>query len=362
MSNARLTTLKATLAANALQRRTLDGREYAVAPVVALVAGVVNGELITADELAAFVAAWDGRPVPLRHPVDAGGNPISANSPQVIEGQVVGQVFNMAMDGERLVGEMWIDVEKCERLGGDALATLRRLEAGEVVEVSTGYFCEIDPTPGVLRGQAYSGIQRNLRPDHLALLPDQVGACSVAAGCGAGRFNRNQGTAAPCHCHGISSSATEENGMSKANEEKEVTSNDAGEAQNDIAAATAPVAESAAPELPAELTELTAALREFGGVAALMDAVKGIKANTDRQKAQIVNRLAVNSRCAFSKADLEAMSLDSLAKLEASIMPATQSYVGRNGAALAANAGDELRPYKGVAAAAQAAAAQATKQ
>lgn len=149
--------------------------------------------------------------------------------------------------------------------------------------------------------------------------------------------------------------------MSKANEEKEVTNNDAGEAQNDSAAAAA-VTESAAPELPAELTELTAALREFGGVAALMDAVKGIKANTDRQKAQIVNRLAVNSRCAFSKADLEAMSLDSLAKLEASIMPATQSYVGRNGAALAANAGDELRPYKGVAAATQAAAAQGAKQ
>lgn len=148
--------------------------------------------------------------------------------------------------------------------------------------------------------------------------------------------------------------------MSKANEEKEVTNNDAGEAQNDSPAAAA-VTESAAPELPAELTELTAALREFGGVAALMDAVKGIKANTDRQKAQIVNRLAVNSRCAFSKADLEAMSLDSLAKLEASITPAAQSYVGRNGAALTANATEELRPYKGVAAA-QAAAAQGAKQ
>lgn len=121
-------------------------------------------------------------------------------------------------------------------------------------------------------------------------------------------------------------------------------------------------AELVLPELPAELTELAAALREFGGVGALMDAVRGIKANSDRQKAQIVGRLAANSRCAFSKAELEAMGLDSLVKLEASIAPAAQNYVGRNGAALAANAGDELRPYKGVAAAAQAAAAQATKQ
>lgn len=544
MSNARLTTLKATLAANALQRRTLDGREYAVAPVVALVAGVVNGELITADELAAFVAAWDGRPVPLRHPVDAGGNPISANSPSVIEGQVVGQVFNMAMDGQRLVGEMWIDVEKCERLGGDALATLRRLEAGEVVEVSTGYFCEVDPTPGVLRGQAYSGIQRNLRPDHLALLPDQVGACSVAAGCGANRtnqlrtnadldfsqsimvafylrpddavalalasealldgsevlpasdlhitlaylgeipdaeieFNRAaellanyagdrvvvpaevsgygrfagaegdmdavfalidsealhqfrfwladylewdlgadvsrrwgfiphvtlgyvpsaaavelpamanrlnitldrlalswgdltiefslQGavrdaepvTANRCSCSGgimnEQEKKTKATKVTVANEEGAQTADETQAVVDGAANATQST-------LPAELVELAEAVREFGGVDALMAAVKDVKANSDRQRAQIINRLAANSRCAFGKTDLEAMSLDSLAKLEASIMPATQSYVGRNGAALAANAGDELRPYKGVAAATQAAAAQGAKQ
>ena len=75
----------------------MDGRDYAVVPIVALVAGVVNGELVTADELSAFVAAWNGRPVPLRHPQDANG-PISANSPSVIEGSVVGQVFKMAME------------------------------------------------------------------------------------------------------------------------------------------------------------------------------------------------------------------------------------------------------------------------
>lgn len=116
-------------------------------------------------------------------------------------------------------------------------------------------------------------------------------------------------------------------------------------------------AELALPELPAELTELAAALREFGGVGALMDAVRGIKANSDRQKAQIVGRLAANSRCAFSKAELEAMGLDSLVKLEASIAPVGQTYVGRNGANVAANVDGGLRAYKG--AAKQADAAQA---
>lgn len=535
---------RATLSANKLIRTTMDGRDYAVAPIVALVAGVVNGELVTADELAAFVAAWNGRPVPLRHPQDANGQPLSANSPGIIENQVVGQVFNMALDGDRLVGEMWLDVAKCERLGGDALATLQRLERGEVVEVSTAYFCEIETTAGEFRGQAYTGIQRNLRPDHVALLPDEIGACSVANGCGAGRTNRLrtnadldfsqsimvafylrpddaaalslaadalpagseaqpasdmhitlaylgeiqdaeiefnrvaellanyagdrvvvpaeisgygrfagaegdmdavfalvdsealhqfrfwladylewdlgadvsrrwgfiphvtlgyvpsgaavelppraarqsitldrlalswgeltiefslQGAvrdaesviANRCSCSGGNMNEQEKKAKATKAADPALAANEEGAQDAAQQAVVDGAAELALPELPAELTELAEALREFGGVGALMDAVRGIKANSDRQKAQIVGRLAANSRCAFSKAELEAMGLDSLVKLEASIAPATQNYIGRNGAALATNAGDDLRPYKGVAAAA---AAQATKQ
>ena len=98
--------------------------------------------------------------------------------------------------------------------------------------------------------------------------------------------------------------------------------------------------------LPPELTEFTEAVRAFGGVGALMEAVRGIKANNDREKAQIVARLAANSRCAFSQAELEAFTLDQLAKLDASLTPVAASYMGRNGAALAANVGEELRPAK----------------
>ena len=94
--------------------------------------------------------------------------------------------------------------------------------------------------------------------------------------------------------------------------------------------------------LPAELLELAAAVREFGGVGPLMEAVRGIKANSDRQKAQSVARLAANSRCAFGKSDLEAMTLDQLSKLEASLTPA--SYVGRNGAPATVD-GEELRVF-----------------
>ena len=37
---------------------------------------------------------------------------------------------------------------------------------------------------GDWNGKAYVGIARNYRPDHLAILPDMKGACSIADGAG----------------------------------------------------------------------------------------------------------------------------------------------------------------------------------
>lgn len=331
----RLTTHTAQMIANRAERRTLDGRQHLVAPIVALVAGVVNGELVTVDELATFAAAWNGRPVPLRHPQDAAGQFVSANSPEVIESSVIGQVFNMHVEGDRLRGEMWLDIEKCERLGGDALAALNRLQRGEVLEVSTAYFCDVEAAEGVFNGEAYTAIQRNLRPDHVALLPDEVGACSIADGCGVGRFNQINGEeAVNCDCDKLKEAT-----VSEGKEEKVVRANEEIDAVAPVeAAAGATQAETPVSiELPAELSELATALREFGGVEALMNVVRGIKANQDHQRAQIVGRLAANSRCAFDRTDLEAMTLDQLVKLETSLTPVTANYAGRNGALLAAN-------------------------
>lgn len=66
-------------------------------------------------------------------------------------------------------------------------------------------------------------------------------------------------------------------------------------------------------------------LRPFKGAAAPSTTVPA-------QRTQIVDRLAANSRCAFSRAELAAMSLETLTKLETSMN-------------LAVTAG--LRVYKG---------------
>ncbi len=51
----------------------------------------------------------------------------------------------------------------------DDATAVARIEAGDLVEVSCGYQCEYDPMPGVLNGQPYDGVQKNIRYNHVAL-------------------------------------------------------------------------------------------------------------------------------------------------------------------------------------------------
>lgn len=162
-----------------------DGRPFVVAPVVMIVEGVLNGGLLTRDEFARDVETWNGRPIPVYHPQDTEGRYIFANSPEVWQKSVVGQLFNARVDGDKLIADLWLDVQKAQRLGhGELVAAIER---GEVVEVSTGYLTDPEPAQGEFNGTTYTEIHRNIRPDHLALLPGEIGACSVADGCGSNR-------------------------------------------------------------------------------------------------------------------------------------------------------------------------------
>lgn len=173
---------------------TFDGRPFLVAPVVCVKAGVLNGELLQADAIS--IKGWNNRPVVLTHPINDQGAPISANSKQVLETMVFGTLLNCALVDNGLSGELWVDLGKAEQLGGDAQLCVDRLKAGEPIEVSTGYWCDVEAKAGKFNGQSYSGVQHNLVPDHLALLPHDIGACSWETGCGAPRVN------VACNCEG----------------------------------------------------------------------------------------------------------------------------------------------------------------
>ena len=172
------------------RRDTLNGKEYLVVPVVAVREGVLNGEYLSAIEIEASVRLWEDVPIPVYHPLRNGAK-VSAKNLSVIKEDVIGRFYNAYYDDNALKGELWLDIEQATAIGGEALAVVNRLIAGEMVEVSTAYFASVTLDGGIFNGIEYSGAQGNIRPDHLALLPEKIGACSVADGCGANRVNES---------------------------------------------------------------------------------------------------------------------------------------------------------------------------
>jgi len=76
----------------------LDGKQYLVVPVVAIREGVLNGVYVTSAEIEKSLPSWNGRPIPLSHPMQ-NGQPISANSPRVVERDVIGNLYNVNFAG-----------------------------------------------------------------------------------------------------------------------------------------------------------------------------------------------------------------------------------------------------------------------
>lgn len=179
---ASLHTMRAALGdREGVRHAVFEGKDHLVVPVVMLVEGVLNGALVPFEEFSQHTQDWNNRPVPVRHP-QRDGVFTSANDPEVLQQLVIGSMFGVYADNGKLKGEAWIDVEKARRLGYGQLVD--QLEAGELVEVSTGYVSDLEEVQGTHNGEPYSGIHRNIRPDHLALLPDEEGACSARDGCG----------------------------------------------------------------------------------------------------------------------------------------------------------------------------------
>ena len=179
-----------------IRKETLQGRSYIVAPVVMMVEGVHNGShgpiLHLAEELGAVPGAWNGIPIVIDHPVDEEGNNISANLPDVMEDEVIGKVFNVHMDGTSLKGEVWLDEHLVIAKNPELL---KYIEQHHPIDVSIGVFTDEEEKEGEWNNEHYISIARNHRPDHLALLPDGVGACSWEDGCGI-RLNKEGGNMA----------------------------------------------------------------------------------------------------------------------------------------------------------------------
>jgi len=162
------------------RRVVKNGKSYLVVPLTLIVPGVLNGSngalYYPPDEVARNHKDWNGVPVTIQHPE------------QPCRGrkcQSVGFVQDAAVDNAgRLGAEGWLDVAKLRSV---APALYSALAAGKAVDVSTGLAVDqhaASPGSRDNKGRAYTAIARNYRPDHLAILPDRPGACSVYDGCG----------------------------------------------------------------------------------------------------------------------------------------------------------------------------------
>jgi hypothetical protein len=164
--------------------RKHQGKDYMVVPVVMMVEGVHHGShgkvFHSIMELGKFPEAWNGMPIVVDHP-QIDGVAVSANYPDIIDERTTGRVYNTFIDGNRLKAEAWIDSEKLKELSAELIEQLKK---GELIEVSVGVFSDEEEVAGDWNGEHYEAIARNHRPDHLALLPGSVGACSVDDGCG----------------------------------------------------------------------------------------------------------------------------------------------------------------------------------
>lgn len=176
--------------ANQVQKKQLQGRNYLVAPVSMIVEGVLAGSegplLYEGSEIQKAIPAWNARPITIGHPETPSGSKISGCTAEALEKYGVGMVLNTRFNtkAKKQKAEAWFDEDRLRTVpGGDII--LAALSANTKVEVSTGLFVDKIPvTNGNYNGKSYTHRAVNFCPDHLAILLNEPGACSIADGAG----------------------------------------------------------------------------------------------------------------------------------------------------------------------------------
>ena len=173
-----------------VRKEKMEGRDYTVVPMVMAKEGVLNGSqgplFYPADEWAASVPIWNHKPVVVYHPT-LNGKGVSACDPLLLTKHKIGVILNTRFQesDKTLRAEAWLEDA---RIGAVDRRVGKAVENEQMMELSTGVFTQNEMTTGEHNGRKYSAIARNLRGDHLAVLPDKIGACSVKDGAG---FIRN---------------------------------------------------------------------------------------------------------------------------------------------------------------------------
>jgi hypothetical protein len=169
-----------------VKEETIDGRLYLVASGTLMTEGVRKANsgpvLYSKEFIKSDVDSWDKIPIVYNHP-KKGDDFISANSDGVIESSGIGflRYPKVKGDGEAWQADHCFDVEKTKKVDQRIILALKTRTP---FSTSTGLFLKRDQKSGKKGDKEYTSVAKSYTADHLAVLMDQKGACSIEDGCG----------------------------------------------------------------------------------------------------------------------------------------------------------------------------------
>jgi hypothetical protein len=161
-----------------------DGSQVMHVPIASLVGDtVLNWYLVPTQAMALTVSNWIGKPVTINHPPDDDEEAVAFLND---DANVIGRIID-----SKIVNGKLVHMAELPYPGDTASkkAITAALLGGTIMEVSTGYFAWPEDREGSVQGRSFTQVHHDIAPDHLAILPNGLGACSVAAGCGTLRAN-----------------------------------------------------------------------------------------------------------------------------------------------------------------------------
>jgi len=174
-------------------RKKLGGRVHLVVPAASIAEGVWSGNLgplyYSAAVLERSTPGWNHKPILVNHPPpDAQGRAVLAgDNPDIVDQTGIGLLLKSWYD-TKVRHEAWIDEERANSIDKRIVTNL---DAGKSFETSNGYTPVINETKGKWHDAEYHGEVLDIQADHLAVLPDRLGAYSVADGGGLNVINES---------------------------------------------------------------------------------------------------------------------------------------------------------------------------
>lgn len=167
------------------EEKELNGRPHLVVPVTMIVPGVLNGSggpgFYSASENKLSVPRWNNVPLVIPDHPTVNEKHVTARDPDILNKYQVGVVLNAFEDEGSLKAFAWIDVKRAEKIEPMLLLNVR---SGKQVEVSTGLGMKVSNAKGDFNSKEYDWVASDYQPDHLAILMNSKGACSIEDGCG----------------------------------------------------------------------------------------------------------------------------------------------------------------------------------